>query len=463
MDIYGKSAVEIRKLISEGKISKEEVERYFRERIAKHEEKLNTFVTLAPDDYNSHTPDGPLHGIPIAVKDNYCTKDLRTTASSKVLDNFIPKFESTVTDRLKKAGVSILGKTNMDAWAHGASSETSDYGLTHNPWDLDSIPGGSSSGSAAAVSAYLAPVSLGSDTGGSTRHPASWCGVIGLKPTYGRVSRYGIAAMGSSLDSPGPLALYMEDVALLMEVIAGADPYDATSVNGDVPRYTEEMKKGRKFKIGIAQSFIDDSDPEVADGIVKAIKEIEKLGHEVKPVKILDPKYSISVYTIVQRAEVSSNLARYQGIRYGNDRTAFGKEAKKRSMLGAYVLSHGYADQYYKNAQRLRALISQNFEEIFKDIDLILAPSAPVTAMKIGESEKYPFFGELMDRLNEPASVTGLPAISLPAGLDSKGLPIGLQIIGPKLHESEIMDLSYQYEKATNYFDVIQKGLERWK
>lgn len=462
-DIYGKSYTELIGMVKAKQVSAVELSAYFNERIKDHDKKLRSFLTLSDVKEDIDIENTILAGVPVAVKDIFCTKGIRTTAASKVLDAFVPEFESTVTDRMKKAGGTIIGKTNMDAWAHGASSETSAYGLTYNPWDLGRYPGGSSSGSAAAVSAYLAPISLGTDTGGSIRHPASWCGILGLKPTYGRVSRYGIAAMGSSLDSPGPMGLYVEDLALMMEVIAGKDPYDATSVEVDVPEYTKVIKEERKFTLGVAKEFIDDSDTEVQEKIREAIETLEKMGHKVVEVSLLDPKYSISVYTIVQRAEVSSNLARYHGIRYSDTRDKFGKEAKRRSMLGGYVLAHGYYDQYYKKAQKVRALIANSFEETFEKVDLILAPSAPVTALKVGEFEKYPFFGEMMDRLNEPASVAGLPAISVPAGLDREGLPVGLQIIGPKFNEAEILNLSYQIQKENGFWGVIEKGLERWK
>ena len=463
-EIYGKSLVELKAMLDAKTISAKELDAYFRERVKKHEDKIHSYITLAPEDFNNDRPTtGKLAGLPIAVKDIFATKDLRTTAASKVLDKFIPPYESTVTQRIIDEGAWITGKTNMDAWAHGASSETSAYGLTYNPWDLNRYPGGSSSGSAAVVSAYMAPASLGTDTGGSIRNPAAWCGVLGLKPTYGRVSRYGIAAMGSSLDSPGPMGLYTEDLALLMEVIAGQDPFDATSSEVNVPAYTDEIKKDRKFTIGLASEYINDSEPDIQRQIMLMVDELKKMGHKVKEVSLTDPKYAISVYTIVNRAEVSSNLARLHGVRYSGSRELFGPEAKRRSMLGAYTLSAGYADEYYKTAQKVRKLLRNEFEKTFEDVDLIIAPSAPVTALEVGEFEKYPFFGELMDRLNEPASVTGLPAMSVPAGLDGKGLPVGLQIIGPAFGESEILNLSYQIEKETEFFGVIKEGLEKWR
>lgn len=288
----------------------------------------------------------------MAVKDNFCTTGLRTTASAKVLDQFIPQYESTVTRKLKEEGATFLGKANMDAWAHGSSTETSDYGPSLNPWDTSRIPGGSSGGSAVAVGAYLAPVAIGSETGGSTRLPAAWTGTIGVKPTYGRVSRYGVVAMGSSLDSPGPIGISVEDTALILEKIAGHDPYDATSIDAPVDQYSKEMKKKRTFTIGISDQYFEDIHPEILEAMNRTIEVLKKMGHKFKKIELIEPKYSISVYTIIQRAEVSSNLSRYHGIRYSNPRGMFGKEAKKRVMLGGYTLSVGYYDAFYKKGSK---------------------------------------------------------------------------------------------------------------
>ncbi len=463
-EIYGKGIVALKQMLDNKEISPTELFQYFEKRADEHEGKIHSYITRASVDYNADRPtEGKLAGIPIAVKDIFCTKDLRTTAASKVLDEFIPKYESTATARLIAEGAWFTGKTNMDAWAHGASSETSAYGLTYNPWDLDRYPGGSSSGSASVVSAYVAPASIGTDTGGSIRHPASWCGILGLKPTHGRVSRYGVAAMGSSLDSPGPMGLYTEDLALLLEVMAGKDEYDATTSPSPVPNYTADMQTKRTFTLGIAKEYIDDATPDIQKRIMETVEILKKMGHTIKEVSLLDPKYAISAYTIINRAEVSSNLARLHGVRYSNPRNMFGEEAKRRSMLGAYALSHGYYDEYYKKAQKVRQLIRQSFADTFQSIDLILAPTAPVTALEVGSFEKYPFFGEMMDRLNEPASVAGIPAMSVPVGLDSNNLPVGMQIIGPALHESDLLNLSYQLEQETDFFGVIKQGLENWK
>lgn len=460
MSIFGKSITELKTFIDKKEISPTEVFDYFLKRSKKYDGELNTYITI---DEKAVGGEGALGGIPLGIKDIFCTKGLRTTAASKVLNNFIPQYESTVTTRLKNAGASVLGKNNMDAWAHGASTETSDYMLTKNPWDKTRYPGGSSGGTAAAVSAYLVPGGLGTDTGGSIRHPAAWCGIVGLKPTYGRVSRYGVIAMGSSFDCPGTMTLTVEDTALLLKTIAGPDPFDATSSPQEVPDYPAEIKKKKKYKIGIAKEYFKGVDEEIKNKVIEAIAILKKIGHEVKEVSLLSHQYSISIYTIAQRAEVSSNLARYDGIRFGNGREAFGEEAKRRIMLGTYTLSYGYYDAFYKMAQKVRTLVIENFKKVLSDVDLIVGPNTPLTALKIGEFEKYPFFGELMDQLNEPASVAGLPAISIPVGLDKKNLPIGMQIIGNYFDESSILNAAFQFEKETDFFGVIKKGIKNYE
>ncbi len=460
MDIFGKSLVEIKKFIQDKKVSSKEVFDYFASRSKKNNEKLNAYLTfIDPQDGVK----GELAGLPVAVKDNFCTKNIRTTASAKVLDDFIPQYESTVTTKLKASGAQFLGKTNMDAWAHGSSTETSDYGPTKNPWDTTRAPGGSSGGTAAAVSAYLAPAGIGSETAGSIRQPAAWCGIVGLKPTYGRVSRYGVIAMGSSFDCPGPMTQTVEDAALLFGIMAGKDPYDATTSDIAVPDYTKLMKEKKKFVIGVPEEYMKDLDADVKKRIEESLAVMEKMGHTIKPVSLLSPKYSISVYTILQRSEVSSNLARYDGIRFGGDRSTFGQEAKRRIMLGTYTLSHGYYDAFYKKAQKIKTLIIRDLKRVFEDVDLIVASPTPITALKLGEFEKYPFFGETMDVLNEAAAVAGTPAMSIPCGLDSQGLPVGLQIMGDYFDEGNILNLGYQFEQETNFFDVIKKGRENYK
>lgn len=454
MDILGKSVVQLSNLISKKKISVKEINHYFLKRINKYNSRLNAFITINKNNIN---------GIPYGAKDIFCTKGIRTTASSKVLDDFIPPYESTVTQRLIENGFQVLGKTNMDAWAHGASTETSDYGVTKNPWDLTRYPGGSSGGSACAISSYLVPAAIGTDTGGSIRHPSAWCGVVGLKPTYGRVSRYGVIAMGSSWDCPGPITLDIEDNAYILKIIAGKDKYDATSSSIGVPDYVQSLRNKKKFKIGIAESYFEGVDEQIKIKVYKAIEVLKKLGHNIKTIKLLSPKYSISVYTILQRAEVSSNLSRYDGIRYGNDRSFFGQEAKRRIMLGTYTLSYGYYDAFYKNAQKVRTLIIENFKNVFKDVDLIVGPNTPVTALKIGEFEKYPFFGELMDQLNEPSSTSGIPDISIPIGFDKQNLPIGFKIMGNYFAEESIYNLAYQFEQETDFFGTIKRGFKNYE
>ena len=458
--LFGKSLIGLQNLIKDKKVTSQEVFDYFAKRSKKYNDKLNAYLTLTE---NANSLNGDLEGIPLAVKDNFCTKGIRTTASSKVLDNFIPQYESTVAKKLKEAGSSLLGKTNMDAWAHGSSTETSDYGPTKNPWDVTRAPGGSSGGSATAVSAHLAPAAIGSETAGSIRQPASWCGVVGLKPTYGRVSRYGVIAMGSSFDCPGPLTQTVEDSAYILKIIAGRDQFDATSSDEKVPDYESQMKEKKTYTIGIPEEYFEGLDKDVERKVNDSIEIFKKMGHSVKKVSLLSPKYSISVYTILQRSEVSSNLGRYDGIRYGNDRITFGQEAKRRIMLGTYTLSHGYYDAFYKKAQKIKTLIIQDLQRVFKEVDLIMAAPTPITALKLGEFEKYPFFGETMDVLNEAAAVAGTPAISVPCGLDSNGLPVGLQIMGNYFDEGNILNAAHQFEKETNFFDVIKKGREKYR
>lgn len=449
------SLTELLELFSAKKASLAEANELYLSRSIKYNKKLNAYVSIN----ESATVDT----LQIAIKDNHCTKGIRTTASSRVLDQFVPEYESTVTSRLLESSISTLGKTNMDAWAHGSSTETSDYGPSMNPWDVTKMPGGSSGGSAVVVAAGLSVAAIGSETAGSIRLPASWCGVVGLKPTYGRVSRYGVVAMGSSLDCPGPMTRTVEDAAHLLQIIAGHDPYDATSSDRPTDDYKVAMKQAKKYTIGIPHEYLEGIPADIQRNLLESFRIIESLGHTVKYIHLLNPTYSISDYTIIQRAEVSSNLARYDGIRFGGGRELMGQEAKRRIMLGTYTLAHGYYDAYYKNAQKVRTLIIQNFEEAFKDVDLIIGPTTPITAMTLGESAKYPFFGELMDRLAEPSSMAGLPAISIPIGLDNMDMPIGLQIIGPQFAEGLILDLAYQYERETDLFGIPRKGVEKWE
>jgi len=457
MELLGKSATQLIDLLKNKKISKKEIFDYFSRRINKYNPELNSYLTVTEEFKETDL------GLPIAIKDNCLTRGVRTTASANVLDEFIPPYSATIVDRISKAGLVSLGKTNMDAWAHGSSTETSDYGPTKNPYDTSRVPGGSSGGSAAAVASYMAPIAIGTETAGSIRQPAAWCGIVGLKPTYGRVSRYGIVAMGSSLDCPGPMTQTVEDAAYLLEILAGKDEFDATSSDVKPDKYLDEIKTSKKFTIGISDEYFDGVDDEVKEKIMQAIKILESQGHTLKKVKLIHPKYSISTYTIIGRAEVSSNLARYDGIRYGNSRLNFGAEAKRRIMLGTYTLSHGYFDAYYKKAQKVRQMIAADFKQVYEDVDMIVAPTTPMTALKIGDWEKYPFFGEVMDVLNEPAAVAGLPAINIPVGLDKNNLPVGMQFIGNYFQESKLLNVSHFFEKETNFFNVrefVQKKYE---
>lgn len=390
----------------------------------------------------------PLLGIPIAVKDNFLTSGIKTTASSKILENYIPPYDATVVAKLKEAGAIIIGKTNMDAWAHGSSTETSQFFTTRNPWNLDRLPGGSSGGSAAAIAADFAIGSVGSETAGSIRQPASWCGVTGLKPSYGVVSRYGVVAMASSTDSPGPITKTVSDSKLIFEILKGKDENDATSVNF-VPCYA---KKINELTIGVPKEYFSDNiQKEIKEAVLKAIDILNTLGIKVKEISLLDPKYSIAVYTILQRAEVSSNLARYDGIRFGNGRTFFGDEAKRRIMLGTHVLSAGYYDAYYLNAQKARTLVCNDFDRAFREVDLIISPSTPCTALPLGASKDSAMFGELQDVLVEASSIAGLPGLNVPCGFDGIGLPIGMQIVGPRFSEETILELGQKYQQLTEW------------
>lgn len=427
------------------------------DQINKLEPQLNSFVTVIADEAlkQAKTADLnlPLGGIPIAIKDNFLSVGIRTTAASKVLDNYIAQYDSTALAKLKSAGAIIIGKTNMDAWAHGSSTETSDYGSTKNPWNTNHLPGGSSGGSAAAIAADETIISIGSETAGSIRQPASWCGVVGFKPTYGRVSRYGVIAMKSSTDSPGPICKTVDDAAALLQIMSGNDINDATSINEK--SWTRPQLAGnlKGLKIGIPSSYFPELiQPEVKESIYSAAEILKNLGAEIIELSdVLDPKYSIAVYTILQRSEVSSNLARFDGIRYGHDRSFMGTEAKRRIMLGTYTLSSGYYDAYYLKAQKVRTLICQDFDKQFSRVDAIIGPVSPTTALKVGATEGQSMFGEIQDMLVEPSSIAGLPGISIPCGFDKTGLPIGLQIIAPQKREDLVYQIAKQFELNTDY------------
>jgi aspartyl-tRNA(Asn)/glutamyl-tRNA(Gln) amidotransferase subunit A len=448
------------------------------QRIAATEDKVHAYITLCREKafdqatradvrLRREKDTSPLLGIPIALKDIFLTRGVRTTCASKMLKQFIPPYNSTTVTRLETAGAVITGKTNMDEFAMGSSNENSAFFTTRNPWSLGRVPGGSSGGSAAAVSADQCIAALGTDTGGSIRQPAACCGIVGLKPTYGRVSRFGVIAFASSLDQVGPMTKDVTDCALLLEAIAGHDPMDSTSVNAPVPNYSKELNPEiQGIRIGIPREyFVSGMQPEVEKSVRTAIQLLEKNGAMVEEVSLPHTQYAVAVYYIVATAEASSNLARYDGMRYGHRSSAkdltetyrlsrqdgFGPEVKRRIMLGTYALSAGYYDAYYLKAQKVRTLIKNDFDEVFKKCDAIITPTAPTTAFRIGEKTQDPLRMYLSDIFTISINLAGLPALSLPCGFDENGLPIGMQIIGKHFGESTILRVAYAYEQATDW------------
>jgi aspartyl-tRNA(Asn)/glutamyl-tRNA(Gln) amidotransferase subunit A len=428
-------------------------------RIEKLEPKLDAYLLVTSDlaERQAEKADqliangqlqSPLVGIPASIKDIIVTKGIRTTAASKILEDFIPPYSATVYEKLETAGIVTLGKTNHDEFACGASTENSAYKVTKNPWDTSRVPGGSSGGSAAAVAADMCIYSIGSDTGGSIRQPASFCGVVGLKPTYGRVSRYGLIAMASSLDQIGPITKTVEDSALVLNEIAGWDKYDSNCAAKEVPDYTTFLKSEIKgVKIGVPKEFFSEGvDSQVAETIKKAIVRLESLGAKIVEISLPRIREAISVYYLIMPSEVSANLARYDGIRFGGSRDKFGSEIKRRIMLGTYALSSGYYDAYYLKAAKVRTLLYQEFQEAFKKVDVIVGPTSPVPPFKIGERVDDPLQMYLADILTVPVNLAGLPGISIPCGLVS-GLPVGLQIIADHWQEGKIFNLAYSYEQ----------------
>ncbi|MBE9013294.1 Asp-tRNA(Asn)/Glu-tRNA(Gln) amidotransferase subunit GatA, partial [Pseudanabaenaceae cyanobacterium LEGE 13415] len=417
---------------------------------------------------------GLLAGIPIGIKDNLCTKGVPTTCASKILQNFVPPYESTVTQKLIDAGAVMVGKTNLDEFAMGGSSETSAYAKTANPWDTSRVPGGSSGGSAAAVAGGECPIALGSDTGGSIRQPASFCGIVGMKPTYGLVSRYGLVAFASSLDQIGPFARSVEDTAILLNAIAGYDPKDSTSLNVQVPDYTQFLAsdlKGKRVGI-IKETFGEGLDPEVEKAVMSAIDQMKALGAEVKEISCPRFRYGIAAYYIIAPSEASANLARYDGVKYGariedaenlmemytkTRSEGFGAEVKRRIMIGTYALSAGYYDAYYLKAQKVRTLIKQDFEAAFEQVDVLVSPTAPTTAFKLGDKSQDPLSMYLIDLMTIPVNLAGLPGMSVPCGFDSQGLPIGLQIIGNVLREDQVFQVASAYERSTDWHTRVPK------
>jgi aspartyl-tRNA(Asn)/glutamyl-tRNA(Gln) amidotransferase subunit A len=414
---------------------------------------------------------GILAGIPIGIKDNMCTKGIPTTCASRMLENFIPPYESTVTQKLLDAGAVMVGKTNLDEFAMGGSTENSAYHPTANPWDLSRVPGGSSGGSAAAVAAEECVVSIGSDTGGSIRQPASFCGVVGMKPTYGLVSRYGLVAFASSLDQIGPFGRSVEDAAILLQAIAGHDPKDSTSLKVQIPDYSATLKPDLKprgrLKIGvIEETFGQGLDSEVEQAITKALDQLQSLGAEIHVISCPRFRYGLPSYYIIAPSEASANLARYDGVKYGyrapdtdnlismysrTRASGFGTEVKRRIMIGTYALSAGYYDAYYLQAQKVRTLIKADFEKAFETVDILACPTAPTTAFKAGEKTTDPLSMYLIDLMTIPVNLAGLPGLSVPCGFDSKGLPIGLQLIGKVLREDQLFQVAHAYEQSTSW------------
>ncbi|MDD5772062.1 MAG: Asp-tRNA(Asn)/Glu-tRNA(Gln) amidotransferase subunit GatA [bacterium] len=479
MNIHSLSVKELNNKLNKKEISCKEIVESFLSRIEKVEPKVKAFLYTNGDrarkkaeEVDKKISSGaklkPLEGIPIAIKDNMCTEGMPTTCASKILSDFKPPYSADVINRIEATGMIIIGKTNMDEFAMGSSTENSAYGATRNPWDPERAPGGSSGGSAAAVAADEAPLALGSDTGGSIRQPASFCGVVGLKPTYGRVSRYGLIAFASSLDQIGPITREVYDSALLFQAIAGHDPKDSTSAGLSVPEITDFLKKDIKgLRLGIPREYFNpEMDSEVKNKISEAIKKLTDLGAVVKEISLPHTEYAVSVYYIIATAEASANLARYDGVRYGSRANkaenlfqmysltrgeGFGTEVKRRIMLGTYALSAGYYDAYYLKAQKVRTLIKNDFDEAFKACDAIITPTAPTPAFKLGEKSTNPLEMYLSDIFTISVNLAGIPGISIPCGFSKGNLPIGLQILGRPFDEGTILQIAYNFEQATGY------------
>ena len=458
------------------------LENYFKDlfsTIKKKDSKIKSFVRLYEDTQEAIDSNGAsLSGVPIAIKDNICIKDKLTTCCSKILEGFKPPYDATVIEKIRKAGAVIVGATNMDEFAFGSSTENSCYGPTRNPWDLERVVGGSSGGSAAAVASGQTILALGSDTGGSIRQPASFCGVVGLKPTYGRVSRYGLIAFASSLDQIGPITRTVEDSALALGVIAGYDERDSTSVNTKVPDYIKVLGKDVEgLKIGVPKEyFVKGIEPEVKTAVQASIKQLKGLGATFKDVSLPHTEYAVPTYYIIATAEASSNLARFDGVQYGLRVTpsevgtsaliemykhtrgeGFGQEVKRRIILGTYALSSGYYEAYYLRAQKVRALIKRDFDQVFKECDCIITPTSPTPAFKIGERIEDPLAMYLSDIFTISANLAGLPAISVPCGFTKENLPIGLQILARPFDEETIFKLAYAYEQNNDWHKKYPK------
>ena len=486
MEIKELTALQLAEKIKQHQISVLDGVKYVFDQIEKKDGKIHAYLgTYKKEAYarakevqkgiDDGTYTGPLAGVPIAVKDNICVKGKTTTCASRILENFVPQYNAEVIDRLCAAGMILIGKTNMDEFAMGSTTETSAYGITRNPWNPEHVPGGSSGGSCAAVAAGEAFLALGSDTGGSIRQPSSFCGVTGLKPTYGTVSRYGLVAYASSLDQIGPVGRDVADCAALLEVIAGHDPKDATSMPREDLNFSENLSdKIVGMKFGVPKEYLAQGlDPEVKESFMESLKQLTQMGAIVEFFSMKTTEYMIPAYYIIASAEASSNLERFDGVKYGyrskeyeglhemykKTRTeGFGEEVKRRIMLGSFVLSSGYYDAYYLKALRTKALIKQEFDKAFDKYDVLLAPAAPYTAPKVGESLKDPLAMYLGDIYTVAVNLCGLPGISVPCGTDSKGLPIGIQMIGDCFMEKKILRAASAYEKKRGEFKLPQEG-----
>ena len=484
-ELLTKSAVEQSKALKNKEISAVELTNAAFERIDNVDEKLGAFNSLTKeialktakkvDEKIAKGEELPLlAGVPLALKDNMNLKGSKTTASSKILENFVSPFNATISEKLLNNLVPIVGKANLDEFAMGSSNENSAFKKVHNPWNLNKVPGGSSGGSAASVAACEATLALGSDTGGSIRLPASFCGIVGMKPTYGRVSRYGLIAFASSLDQIGPFARTVEDAANLLEVISGHDPKDSTSLNLPVEHYSEHLNDDIKgMKDGVIKELMSEGlSDDVQIAIEKAIEDYKKLGCEIVEISLPKLKYSIGIYYILATAECSSNLARFDGVKYGyrtpdarnllemytkTRAEGFGAEVKRRIMLGTYALSSGYYDAYYKKAQQMRALVTQDFEEAFKKVDILISPTCPNTAFDLGAKASDPLAMYLTDIATISANLAGIPGLSVPAGFDKDGMPIGLQILAPQLQESRLFNAAHKFERANDYYLKLAK------
>ena len=478
MDIMSLTAVELGKKIKAKEISVKEATQAYLDQIEKVEADVHSYVTIDKEGalkraeevqklIDDGTLQSPLAGVPVAIKDNMCTKGTRTTCSSKILENFVPTFTSEAVLNLEKAGAVIIGKTNMDEFAMGSTTETSYYGVTRNPWNLEHVPGGSSGGSCAAVAAGECAYALGSDTGGSIRQPSSFCGVTGIKPTYGTVSRYGLIAYGSSLDQIGPIAKDVTDCAAILETIASHDVKDSTSVEREYDFTSALIDDVKGMKIGIPRDYFGDGlSADVKEQILNSVKVLEEKGAVVEEFDLSLVKYAIPAYYIIADAEASSNLARFDGVKYGyrteeyeglhnmykkTRSEGFGAEVKRRIMLGSFVLSSGYYDAYYLKALRTKALIKQAFDKAFAKYDMIVAPAAPTTAPELGKSLSDPMKMYLSDIYTISVNLAGLPGISIPVGKDSKGLPVGMQLIGDCFQEKKIIQAAYTFEQTRTY------------